>query len=619
MSQNRSPKRLPLLIFAGVLLLLLAAYLPTLQTIPNGSEHYYMIDVGETQIVLNVFGTLHATGYPLYVMTGGVGVTILKAFGIHAAAAPAVVSLLWGLGALTLMVILALHCTPTRRWLPAAGVVLLFGLTRTVWIHQVIAEIYSMTLLLLAALLLIALHQPRLPGRLYLLALIGGIGVAHHRALIVAAPALIYAVLPDLIIVARRHPLRLASLPLLGLIGLLPYGYLMLRASVGASWVYGEPGTLGGLWDQFIGREASRFIGMPATLDGLIANIQIVNSTLLTDLSPLGVALGAAGLILGAVRPQTRRAAVTLLLSGGAAYLFHCFFYTDILSALILAVTFSLAFGWLFLVDAFLSQFSGRRLTLAHAAAATAALIPAVMLFTFNHPFIAALTGDRTGIETIAMAQHAPPGSTLMLAWGPRYFAVGFARSVLGAIPGVDLVDHKANYRAILAEGALVTPSYTFYRQPLSWWQEQIGGPVYLSAVAPYLVEIATTPARSDATLPVATAANVSVFSHRLTCTALDLILEVNWLAHRRPEQELSVFVHLLDHVGAVRAQDDHAAPVYGLRPLTTWSQGEVVRDYYTLPRLSVGERVRYGLYTQHADGSFENLLEVEMPVDCGG
>ncbi|MBL8133933.1 MAG: DUF2723 domain-containing protein [Anaerolineae bacterium] len=619
MSQNRSSKRLPLLIFAGVLLLLLAAYLPTLQTIPNGSEHYYMIDVGETQIVLNVYGTLHATGYPLYVMIGSVAVTILKAFGIHAAAAPAVVSLLWGLGALTLMLTLALHCTPTRRWLPAAGVVLLFGLTRTVWIHQVIAEIYSMTLLLLAALLLIALRQPRLPGRLYLLALIGGIGVAHHRALIVAAPALIYAVLPDLIIVARRHPLRLAALPLLGLIGLLPYGYLMLRANAGASWVYGEPGTLNGLWDQFIGREASRFIGMPATLDGLIANIQMVSSTLLTDLSLLGVLLGAAGLILGAARPGTRRAAVPLLLSGGAAYLFHCFFYTDILSALILAVTFSLAFGWLFLVDAFLSLFSGRRLTLARAAAATAALIPAVMLFTVNRPFISALTGDQTGIETIAMAQHAPPGSTLMLAWGPRYFAVGFARSVLGALPGVDLVDHKANYRAVLAEGTLVTPSYTFYRQPLAWWEEKIGGPVYLSAVAPQLVGIATTPARSGAALPAATAADVSVFAHRLTCTPLDLIIEVDWMAHRRPEKELSIFVHLLDHAGAVRAQDDHDAPVYGLRPLTTWSQGEVVRDYYVLPRLSVGERVRYGLYTQHADGSFENLLEVEMLVDCGG
>ena len=56
--------------FIIVLAVLVPIYLSTLQTIPNGSENYYMIDVGETQNVLNQWGTLHATGYPLYVMVG---------------------------------------------------------------------------------------------------------------------------------------------------------------------------------------------------------------------------------------------------------------------------------------------------------------------------------------------------------------------------------------------------------------------------------------------------------------------------------------------------------------------------------------------------------------------
>ena len=54
--------------FGLVLLILLPIYLLTLQTQINGAEHYFMIDVGETQAVLNLLGTLHATGYPLYVM-----------------------------------------------------------------------------------------------------------------------------------------------------------------------------------------------------------------------------------------------------------------------------------------------------------------------------------------------------------------------------------------------------------------------------------------------------------------------------------------------------------------------------------------------------------------------
>ena len=81
-----------------------------------------------------------------------------------------------------------------------------------------------------------------------------------------------------------------------------------------------------------------------------------------------------------------------------------------------------------------------------------------------------------------------------MLAWGPRYFAAGFARDVLGLLPGVRLVDHKADYSALLQEGALVTAAYTFYNQPVSWWEQQIGAPVYLRALAPDLVQIDTEP-----------------------------------------------------------------------------------------------------------------------------
>lgn len=91
--------------------LLLAVYLLTLQTIPNGADHYYMIDVGETQIVLNNWGTLHATNYPLYVMSGNVLTTLMRAVGIEAIAAPALVSLLWGGIALALLLALAHHVT----------------------------------------------------------------------------------------------------------------------------------------------------------------------------------------------------------------------------------------------------------------------------------------------------------------------------------------------------------------------------------------------------------------------------------------------------------------------------------------------------------------------------
>ncbi len=602
----------------AALAVLLFAYIPVLQTIPNGSENYFMIDVGETQTVLNKWGTLHATGYPVFVMIGSTLVALMRAFGIGAAEAPALVSLFWGVLALTAIYLLALKIT--GRPLASAVMVILFGLTRTMWIHNDIAEVYTMTLFLLVLMLLVALWTPPISGRVYWLALLGGIGVAHHRALAMAAPALIFAVWAELVALIRQRPSRLLVLIGLGLLGLIPYAYLYLRARAGAAWVYGEPGTLQGLIDQFMGKEADHFIGLPGSLDALIANINLVNTVLITDVTIPGALLGIVGLIVGLSRH--RRAALVLILSAAAAYGFHAFFYSDILSALILPVTLSFAFGWLFLAEALLSLKKLRLhapvdLPLRPISAALLAGIALVFgLFQYqqNQPFIHGLTSDTTGLETIAMAQHTPPGSTLMLAWGPRYFAVGFARDVLGLLPGVRLVDHKADYRSLIQQGPLVTAAYTFYNQPIRWWEDQLGSPVYLHAVAPELVEIDTQPELS--TTPD-DAPGVIETGHRIDCLPDKLILHVAWHTDTPPQQDYSVFVHLLDDAGSLIAQDDHSAPVYGWRPLTSWVANEVVRDVYTLPRRSDAATINYGLYRQLANGSFDDVVSYTLPVEC--
>jgi hypothetical protein len=46
----------------------------------------------------------------------------------------------------------------------------------------------------------------------------------------------------------------------LALIGFVPYLYLSLREWQGGGWVYGEPGTPRGLWIEFSGKEAERFV-----------------------------------------------------------------------------------------------------------------------------------------------------------------------------------------------------------------------------------------------------------------------------------------------------------------------------------------------------------------------
>ncbi len=607
---------------ALVLGVLSPVYLATLQTIPNGSEHYYMIDVGETQIVLNVWGTLHATGYPLYILLSAPLTAVFRALGAAPAAAPGLASLVWMLAALTLIYALAwrLLRDASGAALLAAAATLLLGLTRTVWIHAVVAEIYSFGLLLLAGLLALALWPGAGRRRVYGLALLGGVGVFHHRALIMAAPALVYAVWPQLLALGRgpdgrwqaaRLARRLALCLLLGLIGLLPYLYLVARGQAQAAWVYGQPGTWDGFWDQFLGREAAQFIGAPAAWDGLAANIAAVHRVLLADLTAPGLLLGLAGLLL-ALRPAaSRRAAGTLLLSALAAYLFHVLAYTDILSALILPALVSAAFGWAFLARAALAAAHFRP---ARWALGGAALAFAGWLVAHNAPFIHEQTTNPTGLETIALLETAPPGADVMLAWGPRYFAAGFAQDVLGQLAHIRLLDHRADFAGRLRAGArLVTPAYTFYNQPVSWWQERLGMPIYLRAAGYELVQIGTRPERAASPQP----AGVALLDLAVDCAGDALLIRAAWAAGERPARDRSVFVHLLDAAGDVIAQGDQAAPVYGWRPLTTWEAGEIVRDVYRLPRLAAGRSLRLGLYWQRPNGEFVNESVVERPVRC--
>ncbi len=591
-----------------VLFPLLGLYLTTLQTIPNGSSHYFMIDAGETQIVLNEWGSLHITGYPLYVVSGNVLTTILRLIGISAIAAPAMVSLLWGL--LSLLLLYRLGTQLGAPPLLAAGVSLLHGLTRTFWIHSVIAEIYSFNQLLLMILLCIALRRGQLRGRVYWLALAGGIALAHHRAFITLVPAFLYAVWPTLRASGRRLPRLLLTSLALGAVGMLPYLWPLLRAQAGAAWVYGEPSTIPGLFNVILGTEASRFIGPPTSLAALQHNIQLVNAVLIRDLSLPGVLLGLTGLLL-ALRTH-RRPAITLLLCASGAWLFHLFFYSDILSALILPVSLSLAFGWLFAADALLQRFPGRRP--AHGGMLLAAVVAALLLLRHNLTFIRQLTSDPSGLETVTALEAAPPGSTVMLAWGTRYFAASAAQLYLERLDHITLTDDNGELHPAFLDGTLVTPDYTFFNQPPPWWENRLGQKVWLDAAGPRLVRIMAAPNISNSDV-----AGPFVQDAQLHCEDERLVLQLVWNAGATaPFEDFSVFVKAFADDGSLLAQGDQFAHVYGLRPTSSWLAGEQLRDFY--PLAASPQRVAslaYGLYRVTPAGEYENVLEYRADPVC--
>jgi len=230
------------------------------------------------------------------------------------------------------------------------------------------------------------------------------------------------------------------------------------------------------------------------------------------------------------------------------------------------------------------------------------------ILYTQNRDFIANLTEDTTGQQTIARVQSLPSNGTIMIPWGIHHHAVGFARDVLGVRPDIRLVDHKADYAAILEQGRLFTLSDVFFNQPISWWEERIGERIYLTAAAPYLVEIGTQPRLTivDARSSIE---GVIALDYHLICTDLTYALAVDWYTPTIPDRNLSVFVHATDQAGNV-VTADQSAPVYGWRPLTTWTPRELVSDYYPLPPINGLREIQFGLYEQLPSGEFRNTVE---------
>jgi hypothetical protein len=73
------------------------------------------------------------------------------------------------------------------------------------------------------------------------------------------------------------------------------------------------------------------------------------------------------------------------------------------------------------------------------------------------------------------------------------------------------------------------------------------------------------------------------------------------WQSKSRAPDDYTVFVHLVDVSGALRAQQD-SAPRGGTYPTSIWEPSEIIVDSYTLPipRDAAGAdyRIEVGMYT---------------------
>ncbi len=294
-------------------------------------------DSAEFQMAAWLGGFAHPTGYPLYLMLGWLWTHLVPlrdpAFrmNLFSAVCGAV-----AVGLFSLLVIRTLRFIDAEDRLIALGAALVFTFTPTFWSQAVVAEVYTLHAAFVAGLLLALLSwaEHLLAGdmaltrhRAYLVALLFGLSLAHHRTtilLIQAAALFVLLVLlraPDRLRLSVRH---IGALLLCLLAPLLLYLYIPLRAPhVAYSRFSLGPGESLPLYDASLGGFLAHISGsvFGSALAAPHAGFDLAGlaNRLVDEFSLNGVLLGLFGLaalVFVAVYERNRRVWAVLILTG---------------------------------------------------------------------------------------------------------------------------------------------------------------------------------------------------------------------------------------------------------------------------------------------------------------
>jgi hypothetical protein len=300
------------------------------RTLPPG---LLMGDPGEFQFSAWRFGLAHPTGYPLYLILGGIWQRLLALFGMEPASTLNLFSTVTGALTVGLLYLLMARWLPPTGWgrLSALFAALLLAFNPTFWSQSIIAEVYALHALLIVALLLAvqtadggpqtadrrrqtADGRPQYPipntqypfatsQSLITIPLLLGLALTHHRTSLFLLPGVILW----LFWVDRNwwQRMRIWIIGLLG-IGLpqLLYLYIPLRSGPDASpWLYPrldgkvlalyQPG-----WQGFIEHiTGSVFAVSLLGIDGALARLPQMTELWSIHFNATGLALMVIGLI----------------------------------------------------------------------------------------------------------------------------------------------------------------------------------------------------------------------------------------------------------------------------------------------------------------------------------
>jgi hypothetical protein len=283
----------------------LAFLLPLILYAATRAPDLTFIDAGELAAVAATLGIAHPTGYPLFTILGRVLVALPGP--LEPLARLSLFSAVCGAGAA------ALTCVAVRRILIAIGHgrdaaiagALAAGLTlaagQTTWKQSVVVEVYSLHLLLLAALFYLALlsvdssRDGEARGRsLLCFAFLAGLAIGNHVSAVLLLPALAFLILRE-----RGGAVIVRALPLLAvafLAGISIYAYLPIRSAADPLLDWGDAESPGNLYRHATGSVYR--VWFLSSLSVAVRQLTRFIAHLPWEMTPVALIPAAAGILL---------------------------------------------------------------------------------------------------------------------------------------------------------------------------------------------------------------------------------------------------------------------------------------------------------------------------------
>ncbi len=599
---------------AIAILLVGSLYVSTLMWDINGSDSRVADDIGEYQVAMALWGTVHPTGTPLYMLLGSPFVTLLKNFGITTTAGASLFSSLWALGSVVLVIIILfeLNVRPYLALLTGISV----GMTRSMWVHGSIAEVYSLWMFLLLFVLYMSIKlKCNWSYKIgWLLAFFVGLGCAHHRLFLPVLPVLAVWLWEKLPKGKELIQWLIIAIVFFGL-GFLPYVDMIFRFNRGSTWIYGDPGSWDGFWSIFFATEYSGLQGLPTDINEFIAGAYEFFIVIYDEFLLLGIILTIAGICFACSGNQDTR--VTLFISVGIAYLIFMLLLprTKLFEMCAMACVSS------FLVVAAVGMNRlCMRIGFFHVLLPTILLVYIVNLFTNNRAFVLDITRDMSGVQVVSELSdlQAPSEAIVMSPWGRRNFALSYATKVINLYPTWDILDHSENWADILVDYPTVfTNVDSIYGFGPVWWKSVLGYQPYINSAGYGWVSISRNPITIEVKHNENLALGKGIYLKGWTILEDSDQLDITlcWQVYDSIDEDYSTFVHIAAVEDIILpeqllASSDYYGPIHNWHPTSNWTSQEVVCDVHRIVGFSDKEYTHLfaGMYKNLVDGGFNQV-----------